>query len=104
MAIGIQDFIYRALAWLSERPTGTRKIGTMENICIQCHSTDVPMALIENKTVHCCYHCGTVYVQDNQFILTIDTLVQSPLYSVARAASEIYRLYGSMDNVPMNEA
>lgn len=75
----------------------------MENICIHCHATDVPMAYIDEHTIHCCHHCGTVYVQDKQFIVTIDTTIISPLYSISRGIAELYKLFGSMANVPMPE-
>lgn len=75
----------------------------MENICIHCNANDVPMVYIEGRTIHCCHHCGTIYIQDNNLMLTVDTALGSPLYSVARGLSEIYKLYGSLDNVPMPE-
>jgi hypothetical protein len=75
----------------------------MQNICIHCHSDDVPMAYIEGHTIHACHHCGTVHVQDKGFILTVDTALESPLYAVARGIAELYKQFGSMDNVPFNE-
>lgn len=75
----------------------------MENVCIHCHATDVPMAYIEGRTIHCCHHCGTVFIQDHNLMLTVDTEIESPLYSIARGIAEIYKLYRSLDNVPMPE-
>lgn len=75
----------------------------MENICIHCNANDVPLVFIAGKTIHCCYHCGTVYIQDNQLMLTVDTAIHDPLYGVARGIAEVYKQFGSMDNLPSLE-
>jgi len=76
----------------------------VQNICIYCHADDVPMAVVEGESISACHHCGTVYIPSRQLIIRIDTELQSPLYSLARALSEIYKLAGSMKNLPTYES
>jgi len=76
----------------------------MENICIYCHATDVPMAVVDGEMISACHHCGTVYLPNRQLIIKLDLEINSPLYSLAKALAEIYKLAGSMANLPKHES